>query len=174
MFQQNCGRNITSCIHTPQCGVCIMCRALLWYDKKPAPDQISLSVRSQTGSSARKKKPGGGENRWCLAAWHFPSDVFFSFIGEECCPSVVAEVLKEASRWRLWHWRGGDMTLYGFCVSFLPVPVYGLTMRSPTSRLQTYDFRAMTNKRVLFQYGIKAWSFKGKVTVFFWSLWLCV
>lgn len=55
MFQQNCGRNITSCIHTPQCGVCIMCRALLWYDKKPAPDQISLSVRSQTGSSARKK-----------------------------------------------------------------------------------------------------------------------
>lgn len=84
MFQQNWGRNITSCIHTPQCGVCIMCRALLWYDKKPAPDQISLSVRSQTGSSARKKKPGGGENRWRLAAWHFPSDVFFSFIGEEC------------------------------------------------------------------------------------------
>lgn len=106
---------------------------------------------------------------WCF---FFPSSG--RSVDDITCPSVVAEVLKEASRWKLWHWRGGDMTLYGFCVSFLPVPVYGLTMRSPTSRLQTYDFRGMTNKRVLFQYGIKEWSFKGKVTVFFCSLWLCV
>lgn len=157
---------------TVRCVYNVQGSSLIWQKTRPRSNLPFHALSNWIISS--KKKPGGGENRWRLAAWHFPSDVFFSFIGEECCPSVVAEVLKEASRWRLWHWRGGDMTLYGFCVSFLPVPVYGLTMRSPTSRLQTYDFRAMTNKRVLFQYGIKVWSFKGKVTVFFWSLWLCV
>lgn len=157
---------------TVRCVYNVQGSSLIWQKTRPRSNLPFRALSNWIISS--KKKTRRWREQMAFSCLTLSIWCFFSFIGEECCPSVVAEVLKEASRWRLWHWRGGDMTLYGFCVSFLPVPVYGLTMRSPTSRLQTYDFRAMTNKRVLFQYGIKAWSFKGKVTVFFWSLWLCV
>lgn len=72
MFQQNWGRNITSCIHTPQCGVCIMCRALLWYDKKPAPDQMcALKLDHQLEKKPRRWREQMAFSCLTLSIWCF-------------------------------------------------------------------------------------------------------
>lgn len=38
-------------------------------------------------------------------------------VDDRRCPISTAQLWKEASRWRVWLWRGGDVTLCGFCVS---------------------------------------------------------
>lgn len=121
--------------HLPVIDTGYVCRVLL-KDEKTNPIKSPFPCTLWLDHDVRCKYSGSGENRWCVAAWLCLHQLptlstwrFFSFIGEECrwhdISSVGCRDLKEASRWRVWCWRGGDMTPYGFCVSFLPVLVYG-------------------------------------------------
>lgn len=127
------------------------CRFLL-KDVKTNPMKSPFACTPWLVHDVWCRNAGSGENRWCVAAWlwlHWVLTLsigrvfFFSFMREECWWHDMSSVnyydLKEASRWRVWCWRGGeDMTSYGFCVSFLPVLVSGFTVRSSSHHLQLW------------------------------------
>ena len=104
-----------------------------WANK---PSEVSVSSYSMTGSSGRMLtyKEWREQMVWScltLSIW-----TLFSISRVECwwhnTPNVNYSGLIETSRWNVWHLYGGDMTPYGFCVSFLPVLLYGPTVRSST------------------------------------------
>lgn len=131
-----------------------------WENK---PNQVSLSLHSLIGSWCAMQRTDGGVAAWLclhrlltLSIWRF----FFSIIGEECwwhdMSSVNCRGLKEASRWRVWCWRGGDMTPYGFCVSFLPVLVYGSLWDHPPI-ISNIWLTGESRRSFLFQYSMKGY-----------------
>lgn len=94
--------------------------------RKQTQSQVSLSLHSLDWIIVLKYREWREQMaRSCLtlSIWRFfPSSG--RSVDDMTCPVSIAEGLSEASRWRVWCWRGGGgATPYVFCVSYPPVLV---------------------------------------------------